>query len=81
MNGCDKIYKEGQNVKVVFVTVEVAMSTHNLKKYILADEKLVASHNWVRDPFRTTPERRSHKCRIRNFHRLYRKRRNPESIW
>ena len=33
------------------------MPTKNFKKYFLADDKLVArSYEWVRDPFRTTPE-------------------------
>lgn len=59
VNESVKTYKEEeQYVKVVFLTIEshLAMLAQNFKKYFLADDKLVASYEWVRDPFRTTPE-------------------------
>lgn len=59
VNDCTKIYKaEEEHVKVVFVTIEnhLAMLAKNFKKYFLADDKLIASYEWVRDPFHKTPE-------------------------
>lgn len=56
---CIKTYKaEELHVKVVFVTIEnhLAMLAKNFKKYFLADDNLVASYEWVRDPFHNTPE-------------------------
>ncbi len=32
------------------------MLVKNFKKYVLADCKLIASYEWVRDPFHKTPE-------------------------
>ncbi|XP_035204513.1 zinc finger BED domain-containing protein 5-like [Stegodyphus dumicola] len=59
LNDCIKTYKaEEQHVKVVFVTIEnhLAMLAKNFKKYFLADDKLISSYKWVRDPFQNTPE-------------------------
>nr|XP_042902813.1 zinc finger BED domain-containing protein 5-like [Parasteatoda tepidariorum] len=56
---CTKIYKaEEEHVKGVFVTIEnhLTMLVKSFKKYFLADDKLIASYEWVRDPFHKTPE-------------------------
>lgn len=55
---CVKIFKAEEHEKVLFVTIEshLAMLVHNFKKYFLADDNLVASYEWVRNPFQKTPE-------------------------
>lgn len=32
------------------------MLANNFKKYFLADDKLIANYDWVKNPFHTTPE-------------------------
>ncbi|XP_035206339.1 zinc finger BED domain-containing protein 5-like [Stegodyphus dumicola] len=56
LNVCIKTYKA--HVTVVFVTIEHHLATlaKNFKKYFLADDKLISSYKWVRDPFQNTPE-------------------------
>ena len=59
VDDCVKTYKGGeQNVKFVFVTIEnhSALLAKNFKKYYLADDKLIACYEWVRDPFHNIPE-------------------------
>ncbi|GFU41849.1 zinc finger BED domain-containing protein 5 [Trichonephila clavipes] len=56
---CVKTYKtEEQHVEVVYKTIEyhLAMLAKNLKKYFFAEDNLIASYEWVRDPFQNTPE-------------------------
>lgn len=50
--------EETQYAKVVFVIIEshLFVLAQNFKTYFLADDKSIASYEWVRDPFRTTPE-------------------------
>lgn len=59
VDDCIKTYKaEEEHVKVVFVTIENHLATleKNFKKYFLADDNLIESCEWVRDPFHKTPE-------------------------
>ncbi|GFX49554.1 zinc finger BED domain-containing protein 5 [Trichonephila clavipes] len=56
---CVKNYKsEKQHVEVVDTTIEyhLAMLAKNFKKIFFAEDKLIASYEWVRDPFQNTPE-------------------------
>ncbi|GFY36064.1 zinc finger BED domain-containing protein 5 [Trichonephila clavipes] len=56
---CVKTYKtEEQHVEVVYKTIEyhLAMLAKNFKKYFFAEDNLIASYEWVRDPFQNTPE-------------------------
>ncbi|GFV09835.1 zinc finger BED domain-containing protein 5 [Trichonephila clavipes] len=56
---CVKTYKtEEQRVEVVYKTIEyhLAMLANNFKKYFFAEDNLIASYEWVRDPFQNTPE-------------------------
>ncbi|GFX66379.1 zinc finger BED domain-containing protein 5 [Trichonephila clavipes] len=56
---CVKTYKtEEQDVEVVYKTIEyhLAMLAKNFKKYFFAEDNLIASYEWVRDPFLNTPE-------------------------
>ncbi|GFS74719.1 zinc finger BED domain-containing protein 5 [Trichonephila clavipes] len=56
---CVKTYKtEEQHVEVVYKTIEyhLAMLAKNVKKYFFAEDNLIASYEWVRDPFQNTPE-------------------------
>ncbi|GFT68346.1 zinc finger BED domain-containing protein 5 [Trichonephila clavipes] len=56
---CVKTYKtEEQHVEVAYKTIEyhLAMLEKNLKKYFFAEDNLIASYEWVRDPFQNTPE-------------------------
>ncbi|GFU75415.1 zinc finger BED domain-containing protein 5 [Trichonephila clavipes] len=58
-NKCVKTYKtEEQHVEVVYKTIgyHLAMLAKNLKKKFLDQDSLVASYEWVRDPFQNTPE-------------------------
>ncbi|XP_071037865.1 zinc finger BED domain-containing protein 5-like [Parasteatoda tepidariorum] len=62
VDNCTKTFKaEEEHVKVVFATIEnhLAMLARNFKKYFPADDKLIASYEWVRNPFHKTPERLS----------------------
>lgn len=54
-----KTYKaEEQHIKVLFVTIEnhLNMLAKNFKKYFFANDNLIASCEWIRDPFQNTPE-------------------------
>ncbi|GFT10767.1 zinc finger BED domain-containing protein 5 [Trichonephila clavipes] len=56
---CVKTYKtEEQHVEVVYKTIEyhLVMLAKNFKKYFFAEDNLIASYEWVRDPFQNTPE-------------------------
>ncbi|GFU03965.1 zinc finger BED domain-containing protein 5 [Trichonephila clavipes] len=56
---CVKTYKtEEQHVEVVYKTIEyhLVMLAKNLKKIFFAEDNLIASYEWVRDPFQNTPE-------------------------
>ncbi|GFV83144.1 zinc finger BED domain-containing protein 5 [Trichonephila clavipes] len=56
---CVKTYKtEEQHVEVVYKTIEyhLAMLAKNFKKYFFAEDNLIASYEWVRDPIQNTPE-------------------------
>ncbi|GFX88244.1 zinc finger BED domain-containing protein 5 [Trichonephila clavipes] len=56
---CVKTYKiEEHNVEVVYKIIEyhLAMLAKNFKKYFFAEDNLIASYEWVRDPFQNTPE-------------------------
>ncbi|GFW63958.1 zinc finger BED domain-containing protein 5 [Trichonephila clavipes] len=56
---CVKTYKtEEQHVEVVYKIIEyhLAMLAKNFKKYFFAEDNLIASYEWVRDPFQNTPE-------------------------
>ncbi|GFT99770.1 zinc finger BED domain-containing protein 5 [Trichonephila clavipes] len=56
---CVKTYKtEEQHVEVVYKTIEyhLAMLAKKFKKYFFAEDNLIASYEWVRDPFQNTPE-------------------------
>ncbi|XP_071037173.1 zinc finger BED domain-containing protein 5-like [Parasteatoda tepidariorum] len=59
VDNCTKTYKaEEEHVKVLFVTIEnhLAMMARNFKKYFPADDKLIASYEWVSNLFHKTPE-------------------------
>ncbi|XP_071035447.1 zinc finger BED domain-containing protein 5-like [Parasteatoda tepidariorum] len=59
VDNCTKTYKaEEEYMKVTFVTIEnhLAMLAKNFKKYFPAHDKLLASYEWVRNPFHKTPE-------------------------
>ncbi|XP_071040604.1 zinc finger BED domain-containing protein 5-like [Parasteatoda tepidariorum] len=59
VDNCTKTYKaEEEHVKVLFATIEnhLAMITRNFKKYFPADDKLIASYEWVSNLFHKTPE-------------------------
>ncbi|GFX15874.1 zinc finger BED domain-containing protein 5 [Trichonephila clavipes] len=56
---CVKTYKtEEQHVEVVYKTIEyhLAMLGKKFKKIFFAEDNLIASYEWVRDPFQNTPE-------------------------
>ncbi|GFW04707.1 zinc finger BED domain-containing protein 5 [Trichonephila clavipes] len=57
---CVKTYKtEEQHVEVVYKTIEyhLAMLAKNFKNiFFFAEDNLIASYEWVRDPFQNTPE-------------------------
>ncbi|GFU69580.1 SCAN domain-containing protein 3 [Trichonephila clavipes] len=60
---CVKTYKtEEQHVEVVYKTIEyhLAMLAKNFKKYFFAEDNLIASYEWVRDPFQKYPRKALH---------------------
>ncbi|XP_071042608.1 zinc finger BED domain-containing protein 5-like [Parasteatoda tepidariorum] len=58
VDNCTKTYKaEEEYIKVTFVTIENhSMLAKNFKKYFPAHDKLIASYEWIRNPFHKTPE-------------------------
>ena len=81
LDECVKTYKAGeQHIAVILVTIEnhVTMLAKNFKKYFPADLNLIASYEWVRDPFENTPGGLN--CRRRNLYRLHGKWRNKKTV-
>lgn len=54
-----KTYKtEEVHINVIFLTINkhLSMLAKNLKKYFFAEEKFLASYEWVRDPYHNVPQ-------------------------
>ncbi|GFS99051.1 zinc finger MYM-type protein 6 [Trichonephila clavipes] len=65
LENADKCVKtdktEEQHVEVVYKIIEyhLAVLAKNLKKYFFAEDNLIASYKWVKDPFQNTPQKDS----------------------